>query len=334
MTEADALPNRPMNTLEPPHPRPMRALLRTATVGLVAGALALPSASVLAAEPPAASPTEATAAQEVDPAKARSQALFEQGLDAYEADDYAGAAQSWTEAHELMAKTPELATARRVLGFDLAQAQMRAYARDHHQSRVVAAKPLLEGFVAWVDRPGHTMDQGETQDRARAVELLEQIEQLEHSSSEPPTPLPPPEAVQPARAPTDALPPTAPKPNGTGLLVGGGLALGGSVASIAIVFAMSAKGRAAEDQYDDAQRRLAESLGEPERSAARAEIDAAERDGQRANIGLLTAASSAALLAAAGITMLAIGGRRRSRHVSASAGLSPNSAAASVSVRF
>lgn len=299
--------------------RPTRIGFRTVTVTLIAGSLALPSASVVAAPPPSASPTEASGAQEPDPAVARSRSVFEQGLDAYEAEDYAGAAQYWSEAHELMAQTPELSAGRRVLGFDLAQAQMRAYARDNDESRVTAATPLLESFVAWVDRPGHTMDESEKQDRMRALELLGRIA----SESPPPPVVPAPELVEPPAAPAQAPPPIEPRPDGTGFLIGGGLALGGSVGSVVAAFAMTASGRAAEARYNSGQ----ETNDGPE-------IEAAERDGRRANIGLVTSATSAFLLGAAGVTMLVIGARRRKRHVSASAALTPSSASASVSVRF
>lgn len=296
-----------------------RRLIRAVTVSLFAGSLALPSASVLAAPPPSTSPAETSVAQEPDPAVARSRSLFEQGLDAYDADDYAGAVQYWTEAHELMAQTPELSESRRVLGFDLAQAQMRAYDKDADHSRVTAAKPLLEGFVAWVDRPGHTMDEGEKQDRRRALELLERIE----SESPPPTAVPPPELVQPAAPPAEPPAPTAPKPSGTGLLIGGGLAVGGSVAAAIAASAAIASARTAEDD-------LLLAANADDNAGAMA----ANRDGRRANIIFLTSVTSAVLLGAGGVTMLAIGGCRRRRYVSASAALTPSSATASVSVRF
>lgn len=313
-----------MDTSKSSDRSPNRIWFRTVMVSLVAGSLALPSTSVLAAPPPSDSPTEATVTQEPEVALARS--LFEQGLDAYDADDYAGAAKYWTEAHELMAEEPELSAGRRVLGFDLAQAQMRAYAKDQDKSRVTAAKPLLESYVAWVDRPGHTMDEGEKQDRMRALELLERIE----DESSPPPPAPAPELVRSEAPPTPAPPPSEPTPSGTGFLIGGGLALGGGVASVVAAFAMTASGRAAERRYNAAQ----EAYISGQEATAEAEIEAANRDGRRANIGFVTAATSALLLGAAGITMLAIGGHRRRRHVSASASLSPGSAAASLSVRF
>lgn len=298
--------------------------LRTAIASLVAGALALPGASVFAAAPPSASPIEERVTDEAGPTTAQS--LFEQGLDAYESDDFAGAAELWSEAHALMAQEPELSAGRRVLGFDLAQAQMRAYDSDHDESRVVAAKPLLQTFVAWVDRPGHTMDEGEKQDRMRAIELLERIE----SESSPPQPVPAPAVAPPAPVPTHAPPPpVAPQPNGTGLLVGGGIAIGGSVASVVAASAAVGSGRKAQRRFEAAQQEY--SAGS---TTAEAEIEAADRAGRRANIGFLVAATSAVLLVAGGVTMLAIGARRRKRHVSASASLSPSSAAAAVSVRF
>lgn len=250
---------------------------------------------------------------------ARSRALFEQGLEAYEADDYATAVQYWTQAHDLMLQTPELTASRHVLGFDLAQAQMRAYDGDNDTSRIAAAKPLLERFVAWVDRPEHTMDVGERQDRMHATELLERIA----SESSPPTPVPPPEFVRPPAAAIQAPSPPAQKPSGTGLLVGGGLALAGSVAGTISAIAITTRASAAQDRFVAAQE-----TDDP------AERDAAARDGRLANIGVVTSMTSAVLLGAAGVTMLAIGARRRKRHVTASAALTPSMAAASVSFRF
>lgn len=313
MTEADALPNMTMDASKPHD----RRLIRTATVSLVAVALALPSASAGAAPPADSSPIEAAEAPDPPPAAALSRTLFEQGLSAYEAGDYAAAARSWTHAHHLMAQDSELSASRRVLGFDLAQAQMRAYAEDGDERRIAAARPLLERYVAWVDRPEHTMDEGEKQDRERAVELLARIQSESSPSPRPPAP----QLVRPTPQPTP--PPPQPKPKGTGLLIGGGLALGGGVASVALAFTSLASGREAEGRYDAA---LQANDGEA--------IDAAERDGIRANVGVLTSVSAAVLLGAAGVTMLAIGSRRRKRHLSASAALTPSSAGASVSMRF
>lgn len=322
-----------MNTLNLQDRRPTcicaRLCVRMATVALIAAAFALPSAPVLAAEPAAAAPESSAATEESDPAVEQSRALFEQGLAAYEDEDYEGASRHWTEAHELMAQTPELSASRRVLGFDLAQAQMRAYARDHHRSRLVAAKPLLEGFLAWVDRPGHTMDEGEKQDRARAVELLARIER----ESTPAPVVPTPELKEAPAAP--APPANEPKPNGTGLLIGGGVALGAGLASIAAVVAARNAGRRAEQDYENALQQVSEAeFGTTDRERAEADVEQADRDGRRSNIALLTFATSSLLLSTAGIAMLAIGGGRRRHHVSASAALTPRSAAATLRVRF
>lgn len=321
-----------MNTFNSQDRRPTRVharlCVRMATVGLIAAAFSLPSASVLAAEPSAAAPESSAATEEGDPAVEQSRALFEQGLAAYEDEDYEGASRHWTEAHELMAQTPELSASRRVLGFDLAQAQMRAYERDHHRSRLVAARPLLKGFLAWVDRPGHTMDEGEKRDRARAVELLTRIE---HEST--PAPVVPMPETRDAPAPAPSA--KEPKPNGTGLLIGGGVALGAGLASIAAVVAARNRGRRAEQDFESALQQVSEAeFGTPDFERAEAAVEQADRDGRRSNIALLTFATSSLLLSAGGIAMLAIGGRRRRRHVSASAALTPSSAAAMLRVRF
>ena len=303
----------PSTTMEFSH----RTLIQTATASLVAGMLALPTSPVLAAP---SSPSSPDAAETVDAEEASAPArdAFEQGLDAYEAGDYAAAVRHWTEAHDLMGESPELSGGRRVLGFDLAQAQMRAHAADGDPRRLDAARPLLEAYIAWVDRPGHTMDEGEKQDRARAVELLAQIDR----EDTPPAPVPP----RVDSAPPSSPPPPAtaePKPTGTGLLIGGGVALAGGIGSIVGAVVSEAAGSKAEDAYNSA--------------VAAADSDAvaaATRAGRRANVGFIASTASAVLLTAAGVTMLAIGGRRRKRYISASAALTPSSAGASMSVRF
>lgn len=293
--------------------------LRTLTVGTLIGALALPSSTALAAPPPDTSEIAESAPQEPDPAIAASRVLFEQGLDAYDAEDYATAARLWTEAHAQMRDVPSTSDGRRILGFDLAQAQMRAYALDGDPARLAAAKPLLETFIAWVDRPRHTMNEDERQDRQRAIELLAQIN--EHAEEETAEPAPAPRLVSPSPAP--APPPPAHSPDGKGLLIGGGVALAGGIAAVATTFVSIRAGQAAEDELVAAQWVNDE-----------AAIDAANRDGRRANIGMIISASSALVLGSAGIAMLAVGARRRHRHISASAAVTPNSAGATMTLRF
>ena len=297
----------------------VRRLASSVTAGCLAGALALPSVSVSAAPAPATE-TEDEEQAAPDPAAVLSQSLFEEGLQAYEAEDYAGAATSWTEAHSLMGRVPALSAGRRVLGFDLAQAQMRAYATDRDPARLAAAEPLLHSFIAWVDRPEHTMDEAEREDRERAVELLQQIE--DESAQPQPAAAPPPPVVRPDPAPA-APPEPKPNPSGKGLLIAGGVSMGVSVAAV-VGAALSIKaGQRAEDRYNEASSRM--------------DFDgtaAADRDGRRANRLFLTSASAAFLLGAAGITMLTIGGLRRKRHISASAAVTPNGAAATATLRF
>lgn len=301
-------------------PTPLDRCLLSAAV---AASVVLSSVPAVAAPGPEPVPAET----ETDDL-ARSRALFEEGLRAYEAEDYGGAAGAWTEAHMLMAGAPELAAGRRVLGFDLAQAHMRAFERDHDCSRLSVSKPLLDTYVAWVDRPQHTMDEAEREDRQRAVELLAQIER--ESCSAPADPVPPPRVVQPTPAPPPSPAPQEPLPSGRGLLIGGGLAVGGGLAAIAGVVVGQAKGKDAERRYNAAQQAQLEQGSD----AAARDADAANRDGRRANALILTSAAAVLGLTTAGITMLAVGAHRRKRYISASAAVTPTGAGGSFAMRF
>ncbi len=278
------------------------------------------AAIVLTALPVTAQPSDA-AATAPSASTTKSRALFEQGLDAYGAGNYEAATRHWTEAYDLMSNDPTLLEGRRVLGFDLAQAHMRAYGTDRDPKRLDAARPLLESYVAWVDRPEHTMNDAEREDRQRAVELLEQIDDETRPDAVPPLP----RVEAPAPAPQPAVAPSPPNPqrNGTGLLVAGGLSLGGGIASMVAASAFFHIGNVAERQFEEAAA-----------NEDTAGIDQANRDGSRANVGFLTSAVAATALTVAGVTMLAVGGVRRRRFVSASAAVTPQGGMASLSFNF
>lgn len=280
------------------------------------------SALFFASTPAGAQPVEEEAAAPApspSPAATESRALFELGLRDYEAGNYGGATQYWSDAYDRMATDPTLSAGRRVLGFDLAQAHMRTWETDADPTHLEAAKPLLESYVAWVDRPRHTMNDAEREDRQRAIEMLAQID----AAAEPePTPAPPPPRVD--APPPPAAPESAqPQRNGPGLLIAGGISVG---AGIAAMFASAAFIRAGTD----AERRFEEAADNNDTIG----INAADEDGRRANTRFVVSATSALALTTAGITMLAVGGVRRHRFVSASAAVTPHGGLATVSVRF
>jgi hypothetical protein len=284
--------------------------------------------------PPAAAPANAdtaTAAESEASSETASmaRALFERGLLAYEAGDYAAASTHWSSAYELMSSEPTLVKARRVLAFDLGQAQMRAYDVDGERSRLATARPLLEDYVAWVDRPGHTLSNDEREDRARATEMLARIDILE-GAPPPPRALDVPSSPRPA---TDTASPTPRRRNGTGLIVGGALSLGTSVALAGAAGAFSVQVRRAEDAHARAEARLATNPADP---TAAAELERANFDGKQGNMGLVATATLSALMGAGGIAMVATGAwmRRRTRDVAVAPALGPGFAGTTLRVRF
>ena len=285
--------------------------------GAVALGLTLAGTETRAAEP--AAPVGAETTNPTDASIALARSRFEQGLRAYEAGDYPRAVMHWSSAHELMDGVSVLVEARHVLAFDLGQAEVRAYDVDHDRSRLGHARLLLEDYVAWVDRPEHTMTADEREDRERANELLTRIAIEQQQPVSPwaagPTVAPPPE---PPLEPSPATPP--PKPKGTGLLVAGSVSLAGAVAASAAATAFAFRGR-----------RLEEEFIRSETEEALEDIDARGRTNNRLFIG---SAVTAVALGAAGIAMLATGGVRRKRSVSASATLGPSMAGAQLRVSF
>ena len=280
---------------------------------------------------PAAAPSEAATA-DADASATTStlaRALFERGLLAYEAGDYGSATTHWTSAYELMASDPALAKARRVLAFDLGQAQLRAYDVDGDRSRLGRARPLLEDYVAWVDRPAHTMSDDEREDRARATEMLARIDILEGAP-------PRPRAEQPVASarPMVDQPRAAPsRRKGTGLIVGGAVSIGVSVSMAVAAGVFAAQIRRAEEDILAAQAAL---RMDPDNPQAATDRSRAEFKGAQGNSGLIATATLSALMGTGGIAMVATGAwmRRRARNVAAAPSLAPGFAGATVRVRF
>lgn len=254
-------------------------------------------------------------------------ALFERGLASYEDGDYGSAATHWQSAYALMASDPALAKARRVLAFDLGQAHMRAYDVDGDRSRLGEARPLLEDYVAWVDRPGHTMSDDEREDRARAEEMLARITILEGAP-------PSPQSVAPATPRPDA-PLRAPERhrNGTGLIIGGSVSLTLAVALAAGAITFSVRGRRAEIEFEEAQANLQSDPGNPELVNDR---DRAEFEGTQSRSGLIATSTLSALMGVGGIALIVTGAkmRQRARNLAVTPAMGPGFAGAVVRGRF
>jgi hypothetical protein len=103
-------------------------------------------------------------------------AAFDVGLEAYEKGDYARAIESWTSAHRLLVLAVDDVGMQRVLGFDLAQAHLRQHAIDRDPDHLSRARPHLENYILWIQRPGHAPTKAERSDLDHARELLAIVE--------------------------------------------------------------------------------------------------------------------------------------------------------------
>ena len=92
-------------------------------------------------------PASAWAAPESEPSAAPSEAdpegIFRRGQAKYETADYNGAIELWTEAYALVDSTPENASIKALLIYNLAQAHSKAYEIDGDPIHLKQAQQLL-----------------------------------------------------------------------------------------------------------------------------------------------------------------------------------------------
>jgi hypothetical protein len=300
----------------------------------LAFAIATATAPVRAAEAP--EPTSTTQTPEV---RAAAKAKFDAGLAKYEAGDYDGAIAAWTAAHALMADDSAVREARYVLGFDLAQAHLRAYKMDRDRNHFAPARALLEDYVAWVDRPQYTMDEAEREDRPRAIEMLAFIDHEQAGAAVEPAPVLAP-VVVPAKVEVDApvhrVDAQAQQKRlrrAKGMIAGGGVALGLAIGSGIALGVAATRAPRFERDYERLTSEVAEQGGEPTPEQQDA-LDRAELGGKRANAGTIAAAAAIVVLVPVGVGLLAGGLVVRKRALRAAPAVGPGYAGASLSLRF
>jgi hypothetical protein len=150
-------------------------------------------ARVLAAiEEPA--PTEPAPASDL----AEAQKLYQEGRAAYETFNYDAAISSWTTALARLPETPEAAEVRNALVYNLAAAQLKAYALDHDELRLKRARLLLETYL----EREHETGAADPADVARVEAQMQEIDAELAKSDAPPAPtttgvVPPPPDEEP-----------------------------------------------------------------------------------------------------------------------------------------
>jgi hypothetical protein len=95
---------------------------------------------------------------------------------AYEAGEYASAAEQWEHAHALMGMELGLDVERQEVAYQLAHAHIHANSADNDPQRLERARTLLWGYVAHLQRPEHTPTPEERDRIDRSTELIEIVE--------------------------------------------------------------------------------------------------------------------------------------------------------------
>lgn len=284
-------------------------------------------------------PTRTFAAETPAPSDTRTQAKvrFDEGLVAYERSDFAGAIEAWTSARALMADDAGARDAWHVLGLDLAQAHVRAYRLDRDVGHFPPAQALLEAYVAWVDRPAHTMTPDEQEDRPRAMEMIGFIATEREQRSDSIAPLPAARATV-APAPDRAAPPIDDAARqrklktAHGLIAGGAVSLGLGVASSVLLGVSVSRARATEREYEDTHARASED--DVISDAEQAELDDIGAKGRSANQWYIASAVGVAVFTAAGVGLLAGGLVARKRALRAAPVVGKGYGGVAFSMRF
>lgn len=186
---------------------------------------------------------------------AEAEAMFRRGQAKYETADYSGAIELWTEAYALVESSPETASIKALLLYNLAQAHVKAFELDEDDIHLKQAQQLLQSF-----RNNLSLlyeDEAQLAEETKKVdERLAEIDVMIAATKPPPEPQdeppdePPPPVIEPEPEPVadEAGNPRPGKP----LIVSGGVLLGLGVGAgvVAIVGAVLGSGANDIDDLD------------------------------------------------------------------------------------
>lgn len=163
----------------------------------------------VAAAPPDATTADAGATDGL----AEAQRLYEEGRAAYETFNYDAAIELWTTALARTPRTDEARGVRSALVYNLAAAQLKAYALDHDEVRLKRARLLLARYLDEEQRAG-------TADPADIDRVLAQVAEIDRELAKDE---PPPSPVASATPPPthDTAPHDRSRTRGTGVIAAG-----------------------------------------------------------------------------------------------------------------
>lgn len=221
----------------------MKLSLQSVALCTVVG-LALPHPAL--AQPAAGQPEE-------DPAEsaslAEAKALYQRGRTNFETANYPEAIELWTQAYGLVDDSPQNATIKAALIYNIATAQEKAYDIDTDLAHLRQAEVLLQTYANSVPAlygEGPESDAELEKVQGRIAQLRSRIEEAEAALPAPDEPVEPDETENPP-------PPEAPQPDPKAkpLIIAGAVTAGLGVAGLGLMAGGLAMGSAANDVPED-----------------------------------------------------------------------------------
>jgi tetratricopeptide (TPR) repeat protein len=239
------------------------------------------------------------------------EAIFRRGQAKYETADYNGAIELWTEAYALVDSTPENASIKALLIYNLAQAHVKAYELDEDPIHLKQAQQLLQSFRANLSllyEDQAQLDEEVAKVDERLAEIDEILAAREDEPDEPDEPEPTPE-----EPPPPVVEPPGEDPgvdttgrSGTPLLAAGGAALGLGAAFGVVGLVGALMGSSANDISEL----------DPLDLEGRAQHF---NKGRTGNTLLIVGAVGAGILIPTGVALLVVGAKRNKAHKRANA---------------
>lgn len=256
---------------------------------------------VLASFAPTFTPTLALAAP-AEGSDGDAESIFRRGQAKYETADYNGAIELWTDAYALVDSTPENASIKALLIYNLAQAHVKAYELDEDAIHLKQAQQLLQSFRAnlellYEDEAQLAEETAKVDQNLAEIDEMMAAREAEKTKAED-TPEAEPEHEPEVGSPTDPGP-TDEGPSGEGkpFLIAGGVALGLGAAFGAVAITGAVMGSGANDISDLAPDQL---------------IEREDRfsTGRTGNALLIVGSVGAGVLVSTGIALLVVGIKR------------------------
>jgi tetratricopeptide (TPR) repeat protein len=195
----------------------------------------------------------AVAAPGESSSNAEAETMFRRGQAKYETADYNGAIELWTEAYALVESTPETASIKALLLYNLAQAHVKAYELDEDAVHLKQAQQLLQSFrnnlsLLYEDKAQLDEETKKVDERLAEIETMLAASKPPEPEDEPADEPPAPEVVEPEPqpAPEDAGDARPGKP----LIIAGGVLLGLGVGAGVISIVGAVLGSGANDIAD------------------------------------------------------------------------------------